>query len=167
MSLLRSTGIAPELFGFDRSMRQMMNAMDRMVNDVYGGAASPLALTGSSSDPTTSGALTSFSPRVDLKETDKTIEIKADLPGIPKESVKIEARDNMLLISGETHKETEKKDERGTYHYRERFQGSFRRAIAMPPTANLEAVKAKFDHGVLCIEVPKKEEQGGRQITIE
>jgi HSP20 family protein len=93
------------------------------------------------------------------------VEVHADLPGIPKENVKIEARDNVLILSGETKGEGERKE--GTTHIKERFSGSFTRTIPLPLSADLEHVQAKFDNGVLTVNVPKKEEKGGRRITIQ
>ncbi|KAI9219627.1 small heat shock protein [Blastocladiella britannica] len=103
--------------------------------------------------------------RVDVRETDKAFEIKCDVPGIPKESIHLECRDNGLLISGQTKKE-EEKDE-GTMHVRERFEGSFQRLIPMPAAANLDAVRASFMDGVLQVTVPKKEIASGKKIAIE
>jgi HSP20 family protein len=77
----------------------------------------------------------------------------------------VEARDGGLLISGDTKTESETSD--GQYHVRERYSGSFSRFVALPPTADFDQVRAKFDHGVLHIDVNKRDHAGGRSIQIE
>ncbi|ORZ36763.1 HSP20-like chaperone, partial [Catenaria anguillulae PL171] len=179
MSLLRSS-LMREPFAFgnlERSLRDIFNQVDRVMADVYGpaAAASSRALT-SGGDPSSSlvssaasaipAGLNSFSPRLDVQETDDVIQVKADLPGVPKEAVQVTAKDGMLIISGETVKEKEQKDDQGNFVVRERFQGVFKRAVALPSTAKLDEVSAKYTDGVLSITVPKAEDQGIKQITV-
>ncbi|KAI9219625.1 heat shock protein Hsp20 [Blastocladiella britannica] len=146
-----------DLFAIDRPLRQMLNEVDRAMSTLYrggGGVGQPSSLLESG-----------FIPRVDVQETDKMFEIKCDVPGIPKESIHLECRDNGLLISGQTKKE-EEKDE-GTMHIRERFEGSFQRLIPMPPTANFDQAKASFSDGVLQVAIPKTQSASAKRITIE
>ncbi|KAL7749796.1 hypothetical protein RI367_004672 [Sorochytrium milnesiophthora] len=138
----------------ERSFRRMQRDMERNL------ASGDQSMARGSS----SSSMTGFSPRIDVSEQDKQITIHADLPGIPKENIHIEAHDGALILSGETKKEQEKKDSHT--HIRERQYGRFMRSISLPPTADLENVQAKFDQGVLVIDIPKKESISGRKITI-
>ncbi|KAI9136474.1 HSP20-like chaperone [Paraphysoderma sedebokerense] len=106
-----------------------------------------------------------WSPKVDVFDEEKQVTVRADLPGVPKENIKVEARDNTLFLSGETQKQEERTS--GTTRIRERFQGSFKRTLPLPVSADTENVQAKFDHGVLEVVIPKRERPGGRRITIQ
>lgn len=97
-----------------------------------------------------------FSPRVDVTEDDKAIVFHAELPGIPKESVKITVSDEKVLtIRGE--KKREEKQEGQNFMRIERSYGSFARSFNLPDNLNTTAVKASFDNGVLSVEIPKAE----------
>nr|QJW70210.1 heat shock protein 17 [Blastocladiella emersonii] len=169
MSMIRPTGYSGlEPFGLERNFRNMMG---QLMQDFFEpGTRGGMGMGSSALDfPSVraGGAGALYAPRLDMRETDKAFEVKADLPGIPRENVKIEVRDgNTLVLSGETKMDAERRE--GTWHVQERSMGKFMRAIPLPPTANLESVKAKFDAGVLCIEIPKKEEAAtSRKIEIQ
>ncbi|WOK97385.1 hypothetical protein Cni_G06093 [Canna indica] len=92
--------------------------------------------------------------QVDWKETAEGHVIKADLPGVRKEEVKVELeRGGVLVISGERHRELEEKGD--TWRQMERTSGKFTRRLQLPDDAKVEAVKAFMEHGVLTITVPK------------
>ena len=105
-----------------------------------------------------------WSPRVDLSETDDTYMISMDLPGMSREDVKIELRDNKLTVSGERREE--KEEEERDYRRVERSYGRFYRSFQLPSAAAEKDVKARLDNGVLRIEVPKAEEHKPRRIEI-
>jgi HSP20 family protein len=97
-----------------------------------------------------------FSPRVDVSEDANALTFHAELPGIPKESVKITITDrNVLTIRGE--KKREDKQEGKNYMRVERSYGSFARSFNLPDNLNTDAIKAAFDNGVLTVEIPKVE----------
>ena len=108
--------------------------------------------------------------RTDIKETDAAFELAIDLPGFAKEDVAVDLKDGYLSISAKTSKESEDKDEKGTYVRKERFSGTCSRTFYVGEDIEEDEVKAKFENGILTIDVPKKQEQpkleSGRSITI-
>jgi len=102
----------------------------------------------------TFGALSKLSPRADLKETDKTIVITAELPGVAEADIDVTASDGRLTISAEKKEETRQDDD--NFHLSERHYGSVKRSFTLPETADLNKAKASFKDGVLSIEVPKR-----------
>lgn len=97
-----------------------------------------------------------FSPRVDITDDATSIVIHAELPGIPKENVKITINEqNVLSIRGE--KQREEKSEDKNYVRVERSYGSFARSFVLPDNLETENVQANFNNGVLTITIPKRE----------
>lgn len=108
---------------------------------------------------------TGFTPAVDIYETDESIVVKAEIPGVEKGDVKIEVKDNELLLKGEKRVEKDVKDE--NYHRIERVYGSFQRSFSLPQNVDKDKIKASFKNGVLEIKLPKKEEAKPKEIKIE
>lgn len=108
-----------------------------------------------------------FNPSCEVREEKGAYVLKADLPGIPKESIKIDLVDNRLTLSGERSEEKKVSEHEGTTHFSEMFYGSFSRSIAFPVAVNAEKVEAHYEDGVLTITIPKKSPQGTRQIAIQ
>lgn len=104
-------------------------------------------------------------PAVDIYETGSAIVLTAELPGVSKENVAIEVKENMLTLSGERTAPKEIKEE--SYYRRERSFGMFRRAFALPDSIDPDQIKAIFKDGVLKIEIPKPEEKKPRQVAIK
>lgn len=96
---------------------------------------------------------TDLTPRMDIAETDKDIEITAELPGLDEKDVQVNISDNVLTIKGEKKAEKEEKDK--NYHIVERSYGSFYRALNLPAGVNADAIKANLSNGVLKVTVPK------------
>jgi HSP20 family protein len=94
-----------------------------------------------------------WSPAVDVQETDKEYLIKADLPDVKKEDVKVELLDGTLTIEGERQQEKEEKGK--TFHKIEREYGKFLRRFAMPSEVDASKVQADFKNGVLNVHLPK------------
>ena len=92
-------------------------------------------------------------PSVDVTETDKQIEITAELPGLEEKDVQVNVADNVLTIRGEKKAEKEEKDK--TFRLAERSYGSFVRSLELPEGVNADAIKASIDKGVLKVTVPK------------
>jgi HSP20 family protein len=105
-------------------------------------------------------------PAINLYEKENDLIIEAELPGIPKDAVKINCTDHTLTIQGETKKEEEEKKE--GYYRMERRYGSFFRSVALPETVDYGKAKAEFRDGVLKITLPKvaKPEEKSRTIPI-
>ena len=98
---------------------------------------------------------TNWSPPVDVKETDDSFTLTADIPGLTKKEVNVNVSDGIVSISGERKFENEKEND--NYHYRERQYGSFLRTFNLPETVNEEKITANFKNGILSIELPKQE----------
>ncbi len=105
-----------------------------------------------------------FNPSVEISETKNQYILKFEVPGIPKDQIKIELHDNRLIVSGE--KREEKKEDDKRHHYTEVSYGSFMRTFTLPTQVNAEKVEAKVDHGVLTIALEKTDQQRARQINI-
>lgn len=92
-------------------------------------------------------------PNTDVTETDKEIEITAELPGLQEKDVQVNFADNILTIKGEKKSEKEEKDK--NYRLVERSYGYFSRSIQLPAGTNADAIKASISNGVLKVTVPK------------
>jgi HSP20 family protein len=94
-----------------------------------------------------------WSPNVDIVEDDKEFLIKAELPEMKREDVKVTVDDNVLILSGERRQEKEEKNKR--YHRIECEYGSFSRSFTLPPGTSGDKVAAEFKDGVLRVHLPK------------
>lgn len=106
-----------------------------------------------------------WSPAVDIYETDESIVLKAEIPGIDKKEVSIEVKDNMLILKGERKFEKEIKEE--NYHRMERAYGAFQRTFTLPNIIEKENVKAKYKDGILEITLPKVKEAKPKHMKVE
>lgn len=96
------------------------------------------------------------SPRVDVVETDKSVEVVADIPGIDEKDIKVELRNGVLWLQGE--RKEEKKTEGRNYHCSERSYGSFERGISLPCEVEKGNIDAMFKDGVLKVVMAKTKE---------
>jgi HSP20 family protein len=103
-------------------------------------------------------------PAVEVLEQDGKMVVRADLPGIDKNDVKVELKDATLTIEGE--RKREHTEESGGFRRSERSYGSFSRTIPLPEGANADQAKAQFNNGVLEVTIPVPESQR-RTIPIE
>lgn len=103
--------------------------------------------------------------RMDVRDTDKGLEISLEAPGVDQKDIKIEVDDNVLTVSGEKKSEIEKKE--ADYRVSERAYGSFRRSIALPSTIDAEKIAASMDKGVLRITAPKNGKSETKTIAIQ
>jgi HSP20 family protein len=104
-------------------------------------------------------------PAVDIYETPDSLVLKAELPGVSRENIDIQVRDNTLTLKGERRFEREVKDE--NYLRIERAYGSFQRAFGLPTLIQQDKIKAVFKDGVLEVTMPKAEEVKPKQVKIE
>ena len=96
--------------------------------------------------------------KTDIKENDKEYELTIELPGYKKENVNAELKDGYLIINANNEKNEEEKDEKG-YIRKERYFGSCSRSFFVGKNLKEEDIKAKFDNGVLTLNVPKEVEK--------
>ncbi len=106
-------------------------------------------------------------PAIDMRDLGDKYQIEAEIPGIDKDDLEIELRDGNLVIEGESSKEIE--DEGEDYLRKERGYRSFYRQLPVPEEVEQEDVSASLDQGILCIDLPKKEEETkqGKKIEIK
>lgn len=104
-------------------------------------------------------------PSMDMSETDKEIEITAELPGLEDKDVQLNVADNILTIRGEKKNEREEKDK--DYHLLERNYGSFVRTVELPPGVDPDSIKAEIAKGVLKVTVPKPVPSQARKIEVK
>jgi HSP20 family protein len=138
-----------------RELSSLQGEMNRLFNTVF-------------DQPTAGGAnggtLRRWMPAMDLVETDDHFVLRADLPGLTEDDIKIELEDGTLTVSGERKSEHETRNE--GYHRVERAFGTFSRSLTLPKGVDADAVTAKFDRGVLEVSIPKPEERKPRRIEI-
>ena len=96
-----------------------------------------------------------WSPRVDIVETDKEFQIKAELPEVKKEDLKVTIENGALTIQGERKQEKEEKGKK--FHRIERYYGSFIRSFSLPENVDEDEIKASFKDGMLVLSLPKTE----------
>jgi HSP20 family protein len=93
-----------------------------------------------------------WSPEVDISEDDRGYLLKADLPEMKKDEVRVTVEDGILCVSGE--RKTEKEDQKRKFHRTERSFGNFRRSFTLPEDADSTKVTAEFCDGVLKVHLP-------------
>ncbi len=104
-------------------------------------------------------------PSVDIFERDNTIIISAELPGLGKDDINIEVKGKVLTLSGERKDEEEIKKENS--YRRERRYGKYERSFSMGFEIDPESVEAKYEKGVLTLQIPRPQEQQKKQIQIQ
>ena len=95
----------------------------------------------------------------DIKESEQGFELNIELPGYDKEDISAKLKDGYLTINAETNNNKEEKDENGKYIRRERFYGSCSRSFYVGEAVTEEDIKARFENGILKLQVPKKEKE--------
>jgi HSP20 family protein len=106
-----------------------------------------------------------WAPPVDIEETDQEYLIKAELPDVKKEEVKVEVLEGVLTIEGERKREKEEKGKR--VHKVERTYGKFVRQFALPAEVASDKVEAEFKDGMLNVHLPKTAEAKPKAIEVK
>jgi HSP20 family protein len=106
-----------------------------------------------------------WAPVVDITEDEQEYLIKADLPEVQREEVKVTVENGVLVLSGQRRLEKENKNRK--YHRVERSYGSFVRSFSLPDDADSDKVNAEFKEGVLKLHIPKSESARTRQIEVK
>jgi HSP20 family protein len=139
----------------DRSGASLQREMNRLFEDFFTGDlfVQPFRAIGE------------WRPALDVAETDASVIVKADLPGLEVKDLDVSIRGDILTIRGE--KKEEKEEKTKSYHRVERHYGSFERSVRLPATVKADQVKASFKNGVLQIEMPKTEEAKEKTVRIK
>jgi HSP20 family protein len=109
-------------------------------------------------------ALTTWTPAVDIYETENELVLKADLPDVNENDLDIRIENNILTIKGE--RKFEEKVKEDNYLRVERTYGSFSRSFSLPSTVDSGSIKADYKNGVLTVQLPKRAESKPRQVRI-
>ena len=137
-----------------RELEDMQGRLNRLFGE------SPFARTGENGM-----SFSGWSPAVDVQETDKEYLIKADLPDVKKEDVKVEFLDGTLTIEGERQQEKEENGKK--FHKIEREYGEFLRRFGVPSEVDASKVQAEFKNGVLNVHLPKSATAKPKAIDIK
>lgn len=108
---------------------------------------------------------TAFSPSFEVKETNDSFVLKADLPGVLEADLDVAVHNNVLTVSGSRQAEERKEGE--SYALYERQFGSFSRSFSLPDMADNERIEAKLENGVLTLTIGKKAEAKPRKIALK
>ncbi len=135
-----------------RSIFSLKSDMDRLFEDFFGSG-------------TETERLADIIPATDVFENENEFIVKAEVPGMKKDDIKITFENNYLTISGEKKSGKEVKEE--NYHQLERSYGKFMRRIGIPSGVMLDKINAEYEDGVLSIHIPKAEEAKPKQIDIK
>jgi HSP20 family protein len=106
-----------------------------------------------------------WAPSVDVEETNDTVNIRAEVPGMNKEDIKVTVSEDTVTLSGERKQEAEQKDR--TFHRIERVYGKFQRTIALPASVEGDQAKASYKAGVLELVLPKSPKTRAHEIQIK
>ncbi|MCD6307452.1 MAG: Hsp20/alpha crystallin family protein [Candidatus Latescibacteria bacterium] len=106
-----------------------------------------------------------WSPRVDVHETEKEIYVDVELPGLEKKDIAVEVKDNSLTVSGERKYERNTKDSK--CYTSERHYGRFERTFGLSDSVNADEISAKFKNGILTLTLPKTEKAIPKEISVE
>jgi len=133
----------------------LANQLNEEMNRMFAMNASQDDVTANSSD---------WMPAVDIIEDEKSYTIHADVPGVKPEEVEVEIENGILTMKGE--RQETKKDEKEGYKRIERAYGSFYRRFTLPKTVNADDIKAKTQHGVLEVIIPKQAKPEPKRIQV-
>jgi HSP20 family protein len=138
-----------------RDVATLQDRINRIFNESFG----------RSRDLDEEVSLYDWSPPVDIYETGDGVVLKVELPGVNKDDVSVEVKDNVLTLKGERLLDPEIKDEH--YYRKERSFGKFNRSFSLQETIKPDLIKASFKNGVLTVEIPRPEEEKPKQITVD
>lgn len=138
-----------------KNMAMLQDRINRLFEDAF-----PRSATG---DEDLSEC--AWKPLVDIHDSPQGVVVQVDLPGVQKEDVAVEVKNNQLIIMGLRQPSADVENEQ--YYRRERVCGSFRRTFALRSTVSPEGIKASFKNGVLTIIIPEPEEEKPRKISVD
>jgi len=138
-----------------RDVAELQNRINRMFDDSFG----------PSRDREDEVNMCAWKPAVDIYETETGVILSVDLPGVGKENVAVEVKNNILTLKGERFPKTEINQE--AYYRQERCYGTFQRSFTLHHNIQPNLIEATFKDGMLEIEIPRPEEEQPQQITVK
>jgi HSP20 family protein len=137
-----------------RDVAQLQNRINRMFDDSFG----------PSRNREDEMNICAWRPPVDIYETETGVTLAVELPGVGKENVAVEVKDNILTLKGERPANPKIKEE--NYYRQERCHGTFQRSFTLHHNIQPNLIKATFKDGMLEIEIPRPAEEQTKQITV-
>lgn len=134
-------------------LRTYINRRDDLTFLTFWNEVNDLMKTFSDAGLPDNQASTGFIPAIDVKETDSTIVVSTDLPGMDENNIDVSINDGVLTLKGE--KKSEEKIEGQNFIRIERSSGSFHRSLALPSEVDAEKIEAIYKNGVLTVTLPK------------
>jgi HSP20 family protein len=146
-------------------MRRMMDDLDRLFEE-FGFQGGEASMGRREMQRRSAGREAFWAPDVDVLEREGKLVVRADLPGLSKDDVRVEVQDGALVIEGERRQEREV-ERSGTYRA-ERIYGAFSRVIPLPEGVDPDTAEAHFENGVLEVSLRMSEEKArGKRIEIQ
>ncbi len=144
-----------KLVRYNQNPFRALDDIHKEINDLFG-----LSLW---KDPfAAKGMLT---PSLDMWEDEKNIYLEADAPGFEQKDIHVRLEGNRLTLSAQ--QEENKEEKKKGYYCCERYHGAFKRSVELPSAVDQSGIKARYKKGVLKISLPKKEEEKGKEISID
>ena len=140
----------------NRNLSDFSRNLERFFDDGLSG------LFGESREPATAALR---SPALDVSETEQAYTVKLDMPGVPKDAIKISIDGRRVTVDAEQRREEEQKDGERLL-YRERSVSRFARSFALPQEISQSDSNASMDHGVLTLQLAKRQASGASQLTV-
>lgn len=141
--MLYRTSLSAPVFGLRREI-------DRLFEDTFGRG----------------DGTTTWSPAVDVRESDKELRLEVEIPGMNPDDVELTAENGVLTIRGEKRGERKEGDEESRYHLVERSYGSFMRSFQLPQGLDESKIEADYNNGILSVHIPKAALPQPRRIQI-
>ena len=138
-----------------KDVETLQHRINRMFEDSFG----------RSRDPNDEMSMCAWRPPVDIYETENGIVLSAELPGVARENISVEVKDNILTLKGERTANPTLRNQ--NFYRQERCYGTFQRSFTLQQNIQPHLIKATFKNGVLEIEIPKPEEERTKQITVK
>lgn len=136
-------------------LTELRREMDQLFEDI---------LSGSGGIPADAEPGLQWRPLCDVEETNDHFLISVEMPGVPRDGIQVEFRDNQVVVSGDRRHES--RQDSDARRYSERRFGRFQRVFALPPGIDADKMEANYHDGILSIYVPKAESSKTRQIRI-
>jgi HSP20 family protein len=159
MNLVRRTGPPMAIY----RPRSMEDQFGRMVESIFEELIAPAAQAVAMSRLSEDGTI---SPRIDVSENDKAYMIKAEMPGVKKEDIKVSIDKQRVTIEAEVKREEEKREGENVV-LAERSVRKYMRSFMLPAEVDENAAQARIEDGVLTLTLPKKQAAAAKQVTVQ
>ena len=159
MNLVRRTGPPMALY----RPRSAEDQFGRMVESIFQDLIAPVAQAAALSRLSEDG---STSPRIDISDNDKAFTVKAEMPGVKKEDIKVSIDGPRVSIEAEVKREEQKREGENLV-VAERDMGKYMRSFLLPAEVDESAAEARIEDGVLTLTLPKKQAAAAKRLTVQ